>query len=180
MPDSHLILTLLFSLLFDTLYHRYLESNMAFKQTRSKTKPRKKVRPQSTSFSPDVYKVLRQQFNSLDKDGSGQIDSGEASILAAQYLSPEATFAEQQKLGESLRAALDSDRDGKISFEEYSSRFGIKLQMQEARKRRNLGERTYIQSRMARPGSNYDANSEQIFVIFCIVVVFSVVCHVLM
>lgn len=155
-----------------------LESNMAIKQTRSKTKTRKKARPQS--FSPDVYKVLREQFNSLDKDGSGQIDSEEASILAAQYLSPEASFAEQEKLGESLRSALDSDRDGKISFEEYSSRFGIKLQLQEARKRRNLGKRTYIQSRMAKPGSNYDANAEQIVFIFGVVVVFSVVYHVLM
>jgi Ca2+-binding EF-hand superfamily protein len=151
---------------------------MAIKQTRSKTKTRKKARPQS--FSPDVYKVLREQFNSLDKDGSGQIDSEEASILAAQYLSPEASFAEQEKLGESLRSALDSDRDGKISFEEYSSRFGIKLQLQEARKRRNLGKRTYIQSRMAKPGSNYRANSEQIVFIFGVVVVFSVVYHVLM
>tara|TARA_B100000780_G_scaffold256474_1_gene205673 strand:- start:356 stop:769 length:414 start_codon:yes stop_codon:yes gene_type:complete len=106
-------------------------------------------------------------FCVTDADRSGQIDASEASVLAARYLAPTSSASDQKRLGESLRQALDTDGDGKISFKEYSARFGLKLQMQESRKRRGLGARSYQQSKMAKSRNN----SNNVFIWFVVIVI---------
>ncbi len=89
-------------------------------------------------FSAGVVARLRAQFDMIDTDNSGAIDAREAAQLAAAHLKPDATARQARDLGERLRFALDVDGDGKISFEEYATRFGPRLQMAEARLRRGL------------------------------------------
>ena len=71
-----------------------------------------------------------------DKDGSGEIDAEEACDLFSQFCCPSATIEEIRRTSASLRNQMDQDRNGKISFEEYAFRFGRKLQMELARRRR--------------------------------------------
>lgn len=52
--------------------------------------------------------VLREQFDSFDKDGSGYLEAGEA-VAALTAIGSKLSFAD-----------LDSDGDNKISFEEFS------------------------------------------------------------
>ena len=71
-----------------------------------------------------------------DADGSGEIDSKEAAVLFAKYCAPGSSEAEIRATASSLANQMDSDRSGTISFEEYAFRFGRKLQMEVARRRR--------------------------------------------
>lgn len=71
-----------------------------------------------------------------DTDRSGQIDGEEAAVLFAKYCAPGSSDAEVKKMASSLSNQIDTDRSGQISFEEYAFRFGRKLQMELARKRR--------------------------------------------
>ena len=54
--------------------------------------------------------VLREQFDSFDKDGSGYLEAGEA-VAALTAIGSKLSFAD-----------LGSDGDNKISFEEFSVR----------------------------------------------------------
>jgi hypothetical protein len=62
------------------------------------------------------------------QDGSGYIDSEEASALFARYCGG-SSESEIRSISENVRNQLDSDRNGRISFEEYAFRFGRKLQV---------------------------------------------------
>eukprot|EP00960_Hanusia_phi_P028591 747493-Hanusia_phi.AAC.1 len=84
----------------------------------------------------EVISELRRQFNMADKDGSGEIDAEEACDLFSQFCCPNATIEEIRRTSSSLRNQMDQDRNGRISFEEYAFRFGRKLQMEIARRRR--------------------------------------------
>ena len=54
--------------------------------------------------------VLREQFDSFDKDGSGYLEAGEA-VAARTAIGSKLSFAD-----------LDTDGDNRISFEEFSVR----------------------------------------------------------
>ena len=69
-------------------------------------------------------------------DGSGQIDIEEACTLFAEYMAPGSSAADVKRTATNLVSTLDSDRSGKLSFEEFAFRFGRKLQMELAKKRR--------------------------------------------
>ena len=82
-------------------------------------------------------------------------------MLAKPPLSPHATSdrgataKDKRVLGDALRRALDVNGDGKINFEEYASRFGPRLQMAEARRRRGKQAHPgYQKSQMAGPFSD--------------------------
>jgi hypothetical protein len=105
------------------------------KKARARSKVRNPLHARSR-FSDGVKALLRAQFDELDGDRSGHIDAGEAAALAARHLRPGATAKDKRVLGDALRRALDVNGDGKINFEEYASRFGPRLQMAEARRRR--------------------------------------------
>lgn len=90
----------------------------------------------SGMFDPEVIEELRSQFNAADKDGDGEINAFEACILFARCSSPDASPEELRKTSESLRQQLDTDKSGKISFDEYCFRFGRKQQMERNKRRR--------------------------------------------
>lgn len=56
--------------------------------------------------------------------------------MFAKYCAPGSSEAEIRATASSLANQMDSDRSGTISFEEYAFRFGRKLQMEVARRRR--------------------------------------------
>ena len=148
------------------------------------SKRRAKSKQHKKSFSEPVLKILHEQFNLLDADRSGKIDAGEAALLAAKYLKKDASASEQQIFGDSLRRALDTDGDGKISFDEYCVRFGVKLQMQEARQRRGLGDRGYEQSIMASTSSTTrtNMNLDDVFGLMmqlCVVFIFLYITYII-
>ena len=62
------------------------------------------------------------------QDGSGFIDSNEAAALFARHCAG-SSEAEIRAISDNVRNQLDSDRNGRISFEEYAFRFGRKLQV---------------------------------------------------
>mmetsp|Transcript_43645 Transcript_43645/g.120798 ORF Transcript_43645/g.120798 Transcript_43645/m.120798 type:complete len:431 (+) Transcript_43645:61-1353(+) len=91
----------------------------------------------SSMFDPEVLEELRRQFNEADKDGSGELDAGEACRHFARQLSPDGSNeTEIAKLAENLRQQTDTDRSGKISFDEYCFRFGRRYQIEANKKRR--------------------------------------------
>ncbi|KAJ1481883.1 hypothetical protein T484DRAFT_1805847 [Baffinella frigidus] len=71
----------------------------------------------SAMFDPEVIEILRAQFDEADADRSGQIDSSEAAALFTRFCSPGASEREIQRTADGLRSQMDSDRNGKISFE---------------------------------------------------------------
>lgn len=88
-------------------------------------------------FDPEVIEDLRKQFQAADDNGDGEIDAIEACELFAKSCSPDATPAEIKRTADSLRHQLDTDKSGKISFDEYCFRFGRKYQMERNRLRRS-------------------------------------------
>jgi hypothetical protein len=87
-------------------------------------------------FDPEVLVELRRTFDSADADRSGSIDAAEACALFAKYMDPSSSPADIKRTAANLVSTLDTDRSGKLSFEEFAFRFGRKLQMELARKRR--------------------------------------------
>lgn len=55
-------------------------------------------------------------------DGSGEIDAKEAASLFASYCEPGASAAEIQRTAGNLLNTLDTDRSGRLSFEEFAFR----------------------------------------------------------
>mmetsp|Transcript_91744 Transcript_91744/g.148115 ORF Transcript_91744/g.148115 Transcript_91744/m.148115 type:complete len:231 (+) Transcript_91744:76-768(+) len=104
-------------------------------------------------FDAEVLAELRVTFDSADSDGSGHIDAEEACGLFASYCEPGSSAAEIKRTATNLLSTLDTDRSGKLSFEEFAFRFGRKLQMELARKRRaGLGNQSTTQSSLASEG----------------------------
>jgi hypothetical protein len=87
-------------------------------------------------FDTEVIAALRATFDKADADGSGEIDAQEACGLFAAYCEPGSSAAEVKRTANNLLSTLDTDRSGKLSFEEFAFRFGRKLQMELARKKR--------------------------------------------
>lgn len=94
-----------------------------------------RLRP-AQMFDPEVLVELRRTFDSADADGSGSIDVEEACTLFAKYMDPGSSPFDIKRTAANLVSTLDTDRSGKLSFEEFAFRFGRKLQMELARKRR--------------------------------------------
>ena len=59
----------------------------------------------------------------LTADGSGEIDAAEAASLFASYCEPGASAAQIQRTANNLMSTLDTDRSGRLSFEEFAFRF---------------------------------------------------------
>jgi hypothetical protein len=57
-------------------------------------------------------------------------------VLFASYCEPGSSPAAIRRTAGNLLSTLDTDRSGKLSFDEFAFRFGRKLQMELARKRR--------------------------------------------
>jgi len=55
-------------------------------------------------------------------DGSGHIDAEEACGLFASYCEPGSSAAEIKRTATNLLSTLDTDRSGKLSFEEFAFR----------------------------------------------------------
>lgn len=87
-------------------------------------------------FDPQVIAFMRSQFDAADIDGSGEIDSTEAAQLLEKLGGGGATQAERLRSAENLIRAMDSDRNGTLSFEEFCFRFGRRFQMELAQQRR--------------------------------------------
>ena len=87
-------------------------------------------------FDAEVLADLRATFDQADADGSGQIDANEACVLFAAFCEPGSSPEQIQRTAGNLLSALDTDRSGKLSFEEFAFRFGRKAQMEHARRRR--------------------------------------------
>ena len=64
----------------------------------------------------DEQSLLREKFQKYDKDGSGDIDSAELKALMADVTGEDPTDDEVSK----FVAAVDSDADGTLSFEEFA------------------------------------------------------------
>lgn len=56
--------------------------------------------------------------------------------MFAAYMAPGSSTADIKRTAANLVSTLDTDRSGKLSFEEFAFRFGRKLQMEIARQRR--------------------------------------------
>ena len=88
------------------------------------------------AFDPEVVALMRYQFDQGDKDASGELDSAEAAEIFSRHFNPHASDAEVKRMTASLKNEIDSDRNGRISFDEYCFRFGRRYQMDAARTRR--------------------------------------------
>jgi len=88
-------------------------------------------------FDKEVIEKMREQFSAADKDSSGEIDSHEAAMIFSRWSNPDATPAQQRRAAEALKNQVDTDRNGRVSFEEYCFRFGRRYQMDIARRRRD-------------------------------------------
>jgi hypothetical protein len=96
----------------------------------------------SSQFDPEVVALMRAQFDEGDKDSSGEVDSEEAATLFSRHFNPDASETEIRRSAASLKNEIDTDRNGRISFDEYCFRFGRRYQMDAARRRRGkLGEK---------------------------------------
>ena len=87
-------------------------------------------------FDAEVLADLRATFDQADADGSGQIDANEACVLFAAFCEPGSSPEQIERTAGNLLSTLDTDRSGKLSFEEFAFRFGRKAQMEHARRRR--------------------------------------------
>mmetsp|Transcript_46221 Transcript_46221/g.122519 ORF Transcript_46221/g.122519 Transcript_46221/m.122519 type:complete len:474 (-) Transcript_46221:8-1429(-) len=94
-----------------------------------------------TMFDREVVDEMRRQFDAADTDGSGELDADEACKAFAKNCSVGATDDDVSKTTENLRRQVDADSSGKISFDEYCFRFGRRMQMEIARKRRSGTDR---------------------------------------
>jgi hypothetical protein len=90
----------------------------------------------ASQFDPEVVALMRAQFDEGDKDSSGEVDAEEAAALFSRHFNPDSSEAEIRRSASSLKNEIDTDRNGRISFDEYCFRFGRRYQMDAARRRR--------------------------------------------
>ncbi|GAA4103136.1 EF-hand domain-containing protein [Actinomadura miaoliensis] len=89
---------------------------------------------ESAKVAPAVLERLRLRFRILDTDGNGYLEEKDFDRLAAEVLGamgePEgsakgqAVLAGHRRFWSGLRAALDADRDGRVSLDEYIAGLG--------------------------------------------------------
>merc|ERR1719387_964500 len=85
----------------------------------------------SGAYDEEVVAATRREFDRIDKDKSGSLDADECLALL-QALTPGAS----RRDAENLLNQLDTDRSGGVGFEEFLNRFGRKLQMDLAARKR--------------------------------------------
>ncbi|MEU6411105.1 EF-hand domain-containing protein [Microbispora sp. NPDC046933] len=91
--------------------------------------------------SPAVLERLRLRFQMLDTDGNGYLEGEDFERLAAEILAAagepkgsrkgQAVLTGHRRYWEGLRAALDTDGDGRIDLREYTARLGAAAEARE-------------------------------------------------
>ncbi|MXP09299.1 EF-hand domain-containing protein [Pseudoblastomonas halimionae] len=70
---------------------------------------------------------LRKAFDRMDKDGSGFIESGEASNIRLSKVDGSKSGEKTEQTGRSAVALFDDDQDGRVSYDEFENWFASSL-----------------------------------------------------
>lgn len=70
---------------------------------------------------------LRKAFDRMDKDGSGFIESGEASNIRLSKVDSSKSGETTEQTGRSAVALFDDDKDGRVSYAEFENWFASSL-----------------------------------------------------